>query len=183
MERIETGIKDCFIIKPNVHGDARGYFFESYSKRSFLEISGLDIEFIQDNQALSGYGTLRGLHFQKGDAAQAKLVRVMQGRVVDVAVDLRKDSDTYGLHVAVELSAENNLQLFVPRGFAHGYSVLEPDTIFVYKCDNLYNKSAEGGLIYNDPQLKIDWRLPTKDMLLSEKDTVWPTMKNLGNIG
>lgn len=183
MERIETGIKDCFIIKPNVHGDARGYFFESYSKRSFQEISGLDIEFIQDNQALSGYGTLRGLHFQKGDAAQAKLVRVMQGRVVDVAVDLRKDSDTYGLHVAVELSAENNLQLFVPRGFAHGYSVLEPDTIFVYKCDNLYNKSAEGGLIYNDPQLKIDWRLPTKDMLLSEKDTLWPTMKNLGNIG
>ncbi|MBK8683584.1 MAG: dTDP-4-dehydrorhamnose 3,5-epimerase [Bacteroidetes bacterium] len=183
MERIETGIKDCFIIKPNVHGDARGYFFESYSKRSFQEISGLDIEFIQDNQALSGYGTLRGLHFQKGDAAQAKLVRVMQGRVVDVAVDLRKDSDTFGLHVAVELSAENNLQLFVPRGFAHGYSVLEPDTIFVYKCDNLYNKSAEGGLIYNDPQLKIDWRLPTKDMLLSEKDTLWPTMKNLGNIG
>lgn len=183
MERIETGIKDCFIIKPNVHGDARGYFFESYSKRSFQEISGLDIEFIQDNQALSGYGTLRGLHFQKGDAAQAKLVRVMQGRVLDVAVDLRKDSDTYGLHVAVELSAENNLQLFVPRGFAHGYSVLEPDTIFVYKCDNLYNKSAEGGLIYNDPQLKIDWRLPTKDMLLSEKDTLWPTMKNLGNIG
>lgn len=161
----------------------QGVFFESYSKRSFQEISGLDIEFIQDNQALSGYGTLRGLHFQKGDAAQAKLVRVMQGRVVDVAVDLRKDSDTFGLHVAVELSAENNLQLFVPRGFAHGYSVLEPDTIFVYKCDNLYNKSAEGGLIYNDPQLKIDWRLPTKDMLLSEKDTLWPTMKNLGNIG
>ncbi|MFZ4753886.1 MAG: dTDP-4-dehydrorhamnose 3,5-epimerase [Chitinophagaceae bacterium] len=183
MERIETGIKDCFIIKPNVHGDARGYFFESYSKRSFQEISGLDIEFIQDNQALSGYGTLRGLHFQKGDAAQAKLVRVMQGRVVDVAVDLRKGSDTFGLHVAVELSAENNLQLFVPRGFAHGYSVLEPDTIFVYKCDNLYNKSAEGGLIYNDPQLKIDWRLPTKDMLLSEKDTRWPTIKNLGDIG
>jgi dTDP-4-dehydrorhamnose 3,5-epimerase len=107
----------------------------------------------------------------------------MQGRVVDVAVDLRKGSDTFGLHVAVELSAENNLQLFVPRGFAHGYSVLEPDTIFVYKCDNLYNKGAEGGLIYNDPQLKIDWRLPTKDMLLSEKDTRWPTIKNLGDIG
>ena len=183
MELIATKLKDCFILKPNVFTDARGYFFESYSKRSFQEISGLDIEFIQDNQALSGYGTLRGLHFQKGDAAQAKLVRVMQGRVVDVAVDLRKGSDTFGLHVAVELSAENNLQLFVPRGFAHGYSVLEPDTIFVYKCDNWYNKGAEGGLIYNDPQLKIDWRLPTKDMLLSEKDTRWPTIKNLGDIG
>lgn len=183
MERIETGINDCFIIKPKIHGDARGYFFESYSKRIFQEISGLDIEFIQDNQALSGYGTLRGLHFQKGDAAQAKLVRVMQGRVVDVAVDLRQGSDTFGHHVAVELSAENNLQLFVPRGFAHGYSVLEPDTIFVYKCDNLYNKSEEGGLIYNDPQLKIDWRLPLADILLSEKDTLWPTLKNLGDIG
>lgn len=179
MKLIPTSIKDCFILEPAKFGDSRGYFFESYSRKVFEELSGLDIEFVQDNQALSGYGTLRGLHFQQGDAAQAKLVRVMQGRVLDVAVDLRPESNTRGHYVAVELSAENNRQFFVPRGFAHGYSVLEDDTIFVYKCDNYYNKAAEGGIFYGDADLSIDWQVPEADILLSEKDKLWPTLSEV----
>ncbi len=170
MECIRTEIKDCFIIKPTVFSDNRGYFFESFNEQKFNQITGLDIHFVQDNQAKSDRGILRGLHFQNGEHAQAKLVRVLQGKVIDVAVDLRKDSPTYLQHVAVELSAENNLQLFVPRGFAHGYSVLEDNTIFCYKCDNYYNKEAEGGVFYADPKLNINWQLNEDEVILSEKD-------------
>jgi len=170
MECIRTEIKDCFIIKPTVFSDNRGYFFESFNEQKFNQITGLEIHFVQDNQAKSDRGILRGLHFQNGEHAQAKLVRVLQGKVIDVAVDLRKDSPTYLQHVAVELSAENNLQLFVPRGFAHGYSVLEDNTIFCYKCDNYYNKEAEGGVFYADPKLNINWQLNEDEIILSEKD-------------
>ena len=170
MEFIHTEIKDCVIIKPTVFEDNRGYFFESFNEQKFNQLAGLNIHFVQDNQAKSNRGILRGLHFQKGEHAQAKLVRVLQGKVIDVAVDLRKDSPTYLQHVAVELSAENNLQLFVPRGFAHGYSVLEDNTIFFYKCDNFYNKESEGGLFYADPKLNINWQLNEDEIILSEKD-------------
>jgi dTDP-4-dehydrorhamnose 3,5-epimerase len=170
MECIRTDIKDCFIIKPTVFSDNRGYFFESFNEQKFNQITGLDIHFVQDNQAKSDRGVLRGLHFQNGEHAQAKLVRVLQGKVIDIAVDLRKDSPTYLQHVAVELSAENNLQLFVPKGFAHGYSVLEDNTIFCYKCDNYYNKEAEGGVFYADPKLNINWQLNEDEIILSEKD-------------
>ena len=170
MECIRTEIKDCFIIKPTVFSDNRGYFFESFNEQKFNQVTGLEIHFVQDNQAKSDRGILRGLHFQNGEHAQAKLVRVLQGKVIDVAVDLRKDSPTYLQHVAVELSAENNLQLFVPRGFAHGYSVLEDNTIFCYKCDNYYNKEAEGGVFYADPKLNINWQLNEDEVILSEKD-------------
>jgi dTDP-4-dehydrorhamnose 3,5-epimerase len=170
MECIHTEIKDCFIIKPTVFSDNRGYFFESFNEQKFNQITGLKIHFVQDNQAKSDRGILRGLHFQKGAHAQAKLVRVLQGKVIDVAVDLRKDSPTYLQHIAVELSAENNLQLFVPRGFAHGYSVLEDNTVFGYKCDNYYNKEAEGGVFYADPKLNINWQLNEDEIILSEKD-------------
>ena len=170
MECIRTEIKDCFIIKPTVFSDNRGYFFESFNEQKFNQVTGLEIHFVQDNQAKSDRGILRGLHFQNGEHAQAKLVRVLQGKVIDVAVDLRKDSPTYLQHVAVELSAENNLQLFVPRGFAHGYSVLEDNTIFCYKCDNYYNKEAEGGVFYADPNLNINWQLNEDEIILSEKD-------------
>ncbi len=170
MEFIHTEIKDCVIIKPTVFEDNRGYFFESFNEQKFNQLTGLNIHFVQDNQAKSNRGILRGLHFQKGEHAQAKLVRVLQGKVIDVAVDLRKDSPTYLQHVAVELSAENNLQLFVPRGFAHGYSVLEDNTIFFYKCDNFYNKESEGGLFYADPKLNINWQLNEDEIILSEKD-------------
>ena len=170
MEFIHTEIKDCFIIKSTVFEDNRGYFFESFNEQKFNQLAGLNIHFVQDNQAKSNRGILRGLHFQKGEHAQAKLVRVLQGKVIDIAVDLRKDSPTYLQHVAVELSAENNLQLFVPRGFAHGYSVLEDNTIFFYKCDNFYNKESEGGIFYADPQLNINWQLNEDEIILSEKD-------------
>ena len=170
MECIRTEIKDCFIIKPTVFSDNRGYFFESFNEQKFNQVTGLEIHFVQDNQAKSDRGILRGLHFQNGEHAQAKLVRVLQGKVIDVAVDLRKDSPTYLQHVAVELSAENNLQLFVPRGFAHGYSVLEDNTIFCYKCDNYYNKEAEGGVFYAEPKLNINWQLNEDEVILSEKD-------------
>jgi dTDP-4-dehydrorhamnose 3,5-epimerase len=170
MECIHTEIKDCFIIKPTVFSDNRGYFFESFNEQKFNQITGLEIHFVQDNQAKSDRGILRGLHFQKGAHAQAKLVRVLQGKVIDVAVDLRKDSPTYLQHIAVELSAENNLQLFVPRGFAHGYSVLEDNTVFCYKCDNYYNKEVEAGVYYADPKLNINWQLKEDEIILSEKD-------------
>ena len=176
MEIIQTGIQDCFILKPTIHADHRGYFYESYQANKFEALSGLHVNFVQDNQAKSNYGILRGLHFQLGEHAQAKLVRVLQGKVLDVAVDLRKDSPTYLKHVAVELSGENQLQLFVPRGFAHGYVVLEDDTVFFYKCDNYYCKEAEGGLRYNDPVINISWGIPESDMILSEKDLVLPLL-------
>jgi len=172
MELIATALNDCFIIKPTLFEDERGYFFESFNLQKFNTLSGLDIHFVQDNQAKSNYGILRGLHLQKGEHAQAKLVSVIKGKVIDVAVDMRPESPTYLQHVAVELSEENHLQLFVPRGFAHGYAVLEDNTIFFYKCDNFYHKESEGGVIYNDPSLNIDWKVKEEDIILSEKDRV-----------
>jgi len=170
MKFTETELKDCYIIEPSVFGDERGYFYESYQKRTFEKVTGLKVNFVQDNQSFSKYGTLRGLHFQKGEYAQAKLVRVLKGEVLDVAVDIRPESPTFGKHVSVKLSNENKKQLFVPRGFAHGFVVLSNEAEFFYKCDNYYNKEAEGGIIYNDPELNIDWVIPSSDLLLSEKD-------------
>jgi len=174
----ETKLKGCFIITPTVFKDSRGYFFESFSQPKFESLTGQSGYFVQDNQSASTYGVVRGLHFQKGDHAQAKLVRVIEGAVLDVAVDLREGSPTYGEWVSVELTAENNLQLYVPRGFAHGFSVLSETAIFAYKCDNGYNKESEGGLRYNDPSLNIDWKIPTDQMSLSEKDLVLPFLIN-----
>lgn len=170
MQIEHTKLKDCIIIKPTIFTDERGYFFESFNKKRFFELTGCSVEFVQDNQTMSHFGSVRGLHFQKGDAAQAKLVRVIQGKVLDVVVDIREDSPTYMQHFSIELSADNLLQLFIPRGFAHGYSVLENNSIFQYKCDNYYNKSAEGGINVLDKRLQIDWKIAEKDMLISEKD-------------
>ena len=177
MKFIKTKIDDVYIIEPRIFTDNRGYFFESYSKDKFIA-AGLDYEFIQDNQSKSEYGTIRGLHFQKGEHSQAKLVRVIQGTVLDVAVDLRANSKTFGQHVAVELSAENNKQLLIPRGFAHGFSVLSEVAVFAYKCDNAYNKESEGGLLYNDKDLGVDWQVAEKDVILSEKDIINPALKD-----
>ncbi len=176
MNFIKTEIEGVFIIEPRIFNDNRGYFFESYSKAEF-EKAGLNYEFIQDNQSKSSYGTVRGLHFQKGEHAQAKLVRVLEGKVLDVAVDIRKGSPTYGRHVAVELSAENNRQLMIPRGFAHGFSVLSEIAVFAYKCDNLYCRESEGGIRFDDPTLNIDWRIDMKQALTSDKDKLHPFFK------
>lgn len=174
MPFIETKLKGAIIIEPKVFADHRGYFFENYNKNHFVD-NGITADFVQDNESFSSKGTLRGLHYQTGEHAQAKLVRVIKGRVLDVAVDLREDSSTYGQHVSVELSEENKKLFFVPRGFGHGFVVLSETAIFSYKCDNFYNKPSEGGVIYNDPTLNIDWGIDHKDMILSEKDTVLPT--------
>jgi len=170
MEIQQTGIKDCLIIKPRVFEDARGYFFESFNKEIFEETTGLSGAFVQDNQSYSSYGVIRGLHAQTGAFAQAKLVRVTKGEVLDVAVDARPGSPTYGQHVAVRLSAENKLQLYIPRGFVHGFSVLSETAEFLYKCDNYFNKSSETGVIYNDTDLSIDWQIPTDQVSVSDKD-------------
>ncbi len=169
MEVIKTAIEDVVIIEPKVHGDSRGHFFESYSQRDFDQ-KVRPIKFVQDNESLSSYGVVRGLHFQSGRHAQSKLVRVIVGCVLDVAVDIRRGSPTFGQHVAVELSAENHRQLFIPRGFAHGFAVLSPTAVFQYKCDNLYAPQAEGAIKFDDPALGIDWRIPLDKALLSEKD-------------
>lgn len=161
-------------MQPWVFTDDRGYFFESYNQKAFTELTGYSTEFVQDNQSLSTYGTVRGLHHQTGAHAQAKLVRVIEGRVYDVAVDLRKESGTYGQWFGVELSGENNLQLFIPRGFAHGFSVLSETALFSYKCDNFYHKASEAGIRYDDPALNIDWQIPKDKMILSEKDLLLP---------
>ena len=174
MNFIKTAIEGVYIIEPKIFPDARGYFFESYNKAAFEE-AGLFYDFVQDNQSKSCYGTVRGLHFQKGEHAQAKLVRVLEGTVLDVAVDLRSGSATYGKHVAVELSAENQRQLMIPRGFAHGFSVLSETAVFSYKCDNLYCKESEGGLCFDDPALGIDWRIDMAKALTSEKDRMHPS--------
>ncbi len=170
MELIRTPLKGCFIVQPPVFNDTRGYFFESFNERKFNEKIGLDVHFVQDNQSFSSYGVLRGLHFQRGVHAQAKLVRVIAGEVLDVAVDLRQDSPSFGKHHSVLLSAENKLQLFIPRGFAHGFIVLSRQAEFFYKCDNYYNKESEGGILFNDPDLAINWTLPPTDILVSDKD-------------
>jgi len=170
MQIEETKLEGCFIVRPKVFEDSRGYFFESFNQELFEKTIGSSVNFIQDNEAMSNYGVVRGLHFQKGDFAQAKLVRVVRGSVLDVVIDYRQDSKTYLQSFSIELSAENHLQLFVPRGFAHGYSVLEDHTIFTYKCDNFYNKESEGGLNLADPKLQIDWKIPVADRIISEKD-------------
>jgi len=166
----QTPLKDCFILHDTVHGDARGYFIETYNSRDFNAASGLDIEFVQDNQSRSSKGVLRGLHMQKGAAAQAKLVRVLEGAVLDVAVDLRKGSPSFGQHVAIELTADNRKQFFVPAGFAHGFVVLSEYATFFYKVDKFYEPGNEVGIMYNDKDLNIDWQLPSSELIFSEKD-------------
>ena len=178
MNVIKTDIEGLVIIEPRVFGDSRGYFFESYSQKDFSE-NVADVKFVQDNESKSSYGVIRGLHFQKGEHAQAKLVRVVKGRVLDVAVDLRKGSPTFGKHVATELSEENHRQLFIPRGFAHGFSVLSDEVIFQYKCDNLYAPQSEGAVVWNDPDLAIDWMIPSDKVLLSDKDRKHPRLKDI----
>ena len=173
-----TPLKDCFIIHEKVNGDARGYFIETYNSRDFKAATGLDIEFVQDNQSRSSKGVLRGLHMQRGAAAQAKLVRVLNGEVLDVAVDLRPESETYGQYEAVLLSAENQAQFFVPRGFAHGFLVLSETATFFYKCDNFYNKESEGGLLYKDETVNINWNFPLNELIISQKDQILPNLKN-----
>ena len=177
MKVIKTAIEDVVIIEFDVFGDARGYFFESYSQKKFDE-QVRPVKFVQDNESKSKYGVLRGLHFQKGKHAQSKLVRVVKGRVLDVAVDIRKGSPTFGKYVAVELTEDNHRQLFVPRGFAHGFSVLSEEAIFQYKCDNLYAPQSEGAIAWNDPDIGIDWQLPAEDVLLSAKDAAHPMLKD-----
>ena len=177
MEFIKTEIEGVFIIQPKVFEDARGYFFEAWKKAEFDEHVG-KVEFIQDNESKSSYGVLRGLHYQKGEFSQAKLVRVIKGKVLDVAVDIRKGSPTFGQHVAVELTEDNHRQFFIPRGFAHGFSVLSDVAVFQYKCDNFYCPESEGAIAWNDPDLGIDWRIPADKAVLSAKDANHPLLKD-----
>lgn len=178
MNVIKTDIDGLVIIEPRVFGDSRGYFFESFSERDFKrEVA--DVDFVQDNESKSSYGVVRGLHFQRPPYAQAKLVRVVKGKVLDVAVDLRKESPTFGRYVAMELSEENHRQMFIPRGFAHGFSVLSEEVIFQYKCDNYYAPQSEGAVAWDDPDLDIDWKIPAGKVLLSEKDKKHPRLKDI----
>ena len=176
MNIVETEIKGVFIIEPKVFGDNRGYFFESFSQREFDSVIG-PVTFVQDNQSKSSYGVVRGLHFQKPPHAQAKLVRVVKGKVLDVAVDLRKDSPTFGKYMAVELSDENHRQVFIPKGFAHGFSVLSEEAVFQYKCDEYYAPESEAAIAWDDQDLNIDWKVPAEDVVLSAKDRNHPTLK------
>ena len=177
MNVIETKLKDCIILEPIVMGDQRGYFFEGYNQKMFEKVIGSHISFVQDNQSFSTRGVLRGLHAQKGEYAQAKLVRVLQGEVLDVAVDARPDSTTFGQHIVVNLSSENKRQLFVPRGFLHGFVVLSETAEFFYKCDNYYNREEEWGAHFNDVTLNIDWTVPAEELTVSEKDLVLPSFQ------
>ena len=177
MEVIKTAIEGLVIIEPKVFKDARGYFFESFSQREFEE-KVRKVNFVQDNESMSSYGVMRGLHFQRPPFTQSKLVRCVKGRVLDVAVDIRKGSPTYGQHVAVELSEDNHRQFFVPRGFAHGFAVLSETAIFQYKCDNFYAPQNEGAIAWDDPDLAIDWRVPADKVILSEKDKAHPRLKD-----
>ncbi len=171
----ETPLKDCYIVEPTIFEDERGYFYEKYNEQKFEELTGINGHFVQDNISKSTYGVLRGLHLQKGENAQAKLVSCLEGSVWDVAVDLREDSPTFGKWYGIELTEENKLQFYVPRGFAHGFSVLSETAVFAYKCDNFYNKASESGIMYNDEELKIDWKLPLDKVLISEKDQILPS--------
>ena len=180
MNFIKTEIEGVYIIEPKIFEDARGYFFESYNEAEFTK-NGIPNHFVQDNQSKSSYGVIRGLHCQLGDKAQAKLVRVLKGKVLDVAVDIRKDSPTFGKHVAVELSAENQRQLFIPRDFLHGFSVLSEEAIFAYKCDNLYCKEAEFGIRYDDEEIGIDWKVPADKVITSEKDRLANKLEDIRN--
>ena len=177
MKITESKLKGCFILEPAVFTDNRGYFMESFNNERFNDAVGRKVNFVQDNQSYSTYGVIRALHYQTGEHAQAKLVRVLSGAVLDVAVDLRKDSPTFQQHISVELSYENKKQLFIPRGFAHGFVVLSGTAQFFYKCDNQYDKASEGGIIYSDPVLNIDWKLSKERLVVSEKDQVLPTLK------
>ena len=176
MQFIRTDIPDVIIIEPQVHGDERGYFVETFRQDQFEDFVGHKVNFCQDNESKSGVGVLRGLHYQLAPKAQSKLVRVIQGRVLDVAIDIRQGSPTFGKHVAVELTAENKRQLFVPRGFAHGFVVLEPDTIFAYKVDNYYSPENDRGIAFNDPAIGINWQLNSEQLQLSEKDQKQPLL-------
>ena len=178
MNVIETAIPGVVIIEPRVFEDARGYFFESFNQREFEEKVG-PICFVQDNESKSSYGVVRGLHFQEGEHAQSKLVRVVKGAVLDVAVDIRKGSPTFGKWVSVELTEENHRQCFIPKGFAHGFSVLSEEVIFQYKCDNFYAPQSEGAIAWDDPDLNIDWRIPADKIILSAKDSKHPLLREL----
>lgn len=175
MQITPTKLQGCFILEPTKYGDSRGYFFESFNERSFNELTGTNTHFVQDNQSFSTKGVLRGLHAQVDEYAQAKLVRVLSGEVLDIAVDARAGSATFGQYVALTLSAQNNLQLFIPRGFLHGFVVLSDTAEFFYKCDNFYNKESECGVKYDDPTLAIDWGLPANQLIISEKDQILPS--------
>ena len=178
MKQYKTDIEGVLLLEPQRHGDSRGYFVESYNAERFRQVTGLDICFVQDNESRSVRGVIRGLHYQKAPYAQAKLVRVVAGKVLDVVVDLRKSSPTFGKHLTVELSAENGLQLFIPKGLAHGYAVLSEEAVFQYKCDAYYASEAECGIAWNDPDLGIKWPINTEDAILSEKDYKHPIFKN-----
>ena len=178
MNFIPTKLEGCFILEPKIIKDERGYFMESFNETTFEKGIEQKVHFVQDNQSFSTRGVLRGLHYQTGQHAQAKLVRVLQGEVLDIAVDIRPNSETYGQHVSVVLSAENQTQFFVPKGFAHGFLVLSETATFFYKCDNFYNKESEGGFIYNDQTVNIDWQLQENNLIISEKDKLLPTLQN-----
>ena len=181
MKVTKTHIDGLLILEPVVHGDARGYFFESYNKQTFTNETGVDITFVQDNQARSVKNVLRGLHYQNTPVPQAKLLRVLEGVIWDVAVDIRKESKTYGQWYGIELSAENKKQFFIPHGFAHGYAVLSDTAEVFYKCDNLYNKQCEGGVYYADPAINIDWKIDISAAIISEKDHKQPLLKDASN--
>lgn len=175
----KTDIDGVLIVDPTVYGDSRGYFFESFNEREFQSLTGLAVHFVQDNESRSSYGVVRGLHFQKAPYAQSKLVRVVEGEVLDVAVDIRPGSPTYGRHVAVRLSGESHRQLFLPKGMAHGFAVLSPVAVFQYKCDDFYHPEAEGAVAWDDPALAIDWQVPARSVVLSDKDRRHPMLKDL----
>ena len=179
MKLTETNFKGCFTLEPDVFEDDRGIFFETFHKEKFYRAIGHQIDFVQDNQSISKKGVLRGLHFQKGEYAQAKLVRVSRGEALDVVVDMRKDSTTFGQHFKIKISAENKKSIFIPKGMAHGFLALTDDVIFVYKCDAPYNLQSEGGIRYNDPDLDIDWELPESELILSQKDMALPLFKDM----
>jgi dTDP-4-dehydrorhamnose 3,5-epimerase len=178
MNFIATKLEGCFIIEPKIIRDERGYFMESFNENTFQNGVGQNVHFVQDNQSYSSKGVLRGLHYQTNEFAQAKLVRVLQGEVLDVAVDIRPNSRTYGQYVSILLSGENQKQFFVPRGFAHGFLVLSDTATFFYKCDNFYNKESEGGIIFNDTSINIDWNFSTENLIISDKDIIQPTLEN-----
>jgi dTDP-4-dehydrorhamnose 3,5-epimerase len=180
MRFVHCDIPGLVVIEPTVFEDSRGYFYEAYNSMPFKD-NGITCEFLQDNQSKSSYGVIRGLHYQLPPFAQAKLVRVLEGSIVDVAVDIRKGSPTYGQHFSIELSAENRKQLFIPEGFAHGFSVLSPSAIVLYKCDRLYNRQSEGGILYNDPDLNIDWKTEAENAVVSDKDIWLPGLKDCIN--
>ncbi|NQX85247.1 MAG: dTDP-4-dehydrorhamnose 3,5-epimerase [Flavobacteriaceae bacterium] len=175
----ETHLEGCYVITPAVFKDSRGCFFESFNHKKFKDLTGINFDVVQTNQSISNKGVLRGLHYQEEPYAQAKLVRVIKGKVLDICVDLRKTSKTFGQHFALELSSDNNTQLFIPRGFAHGFITLEDHTIFSYHCDNYYNKASENGIIYNDPQLNLKWPLEANAFIISERDLELPKLQTI----